>query len=153
MSTSELIATIEAKLAVTRQRIAEYVAEARGYEAQLASLRSSVTRGGDIATVPRTEAILITLRGAEGTLSPSEILTQLIASSRDDDLRRVTATLDYLVKTGQVTRPAPLNASNCAEKGVIFSEKARAGLECDDFMLYRTSRPGGSPIASRLPRA
>ena len=105
MSTSELIATIDAKLAVTRQRIAEYVAEARGYEAQLASLRSSVTRGGDIATVPRTEAILITLRGAEGTLSPSEILTQLIASSRDDDLRRVTATLDYLVKTGQVTRP------------------------------------------------
>ena len=105
VSTSQLIATIETKLAVTRQRIAEYVAEARGYEAQLASLRNSVTTGDDIAAVPRTDAILTTLRGAEGTLSPSEILTQLLASGRDDDLRRVTATLDYLVKAGQVVRP------------------------------------------------
>ena len=105
MSTSQLIAAVETKLAVTRQRIAEYVAEARGYEAQLASLRSNVSRGDDVATAPRTEAILTTLRGAEGTLSPSEILTQLLASNRDDDLRRVTATLDYLVKKGQVSRP------------------------------------------------
>ena len=105
MSTSQLIATIETKLAVTRQRIAEYAAEARGYEAQLASLHSSVATGDDIAAVPRTEAILKTLRGAEGTLSPSEILAQLLASGRDDDLRRVTATLDYLAKTGQVVRP------------------------------------------------
>lgn len=105
MSTSQLIAAVETKLAVTRQRIAEYVAEARGYEAQLASLRSSVSRGGDIATVPRTEAILTTLRAVEGSLSPSEILTHLLAAGRDDDLRRVTATLDYLVKAGQVVRP------------------------------------------------
>ena len=106
MSTSQLIATIETKLAETRQRIAEYVAEARGYEAQLASLRgSAVTRGGDIAALPRTEAILTTLRAVEGSLSPSEILTHLLAAGRDDDLRRVTATLDYLVKAGQVVRP------------------------------------------------
>lgn len=105
MSTSQLIAAVETKLAVTRQRIAEYVAEARGYEAQLASLRSSVSRGGDIAKVPRTEAILTTLRAVEGSLSPSEILTHLLAAGRDDDLRRVTATLDYLVKAGQVVRP------------------------------------------------
>ncbi len=105
MSTSQLIAEVETKLAVTRQRIAEYVAEARGYEAQLASLRSSGTRDGDIARVPRTEAIVTTLRGAEGTLSPSEILAHLLASGRDDDLRRVTATLDYLVKAGRVVRP------------------------------------------------
>ncbi len=105
VSTSQLIAAVEAKLAVTRQRIAEYVAEARGYEAQLASLRNSVTRGGDIATLPRTEAILTTLREVEGSLSPSEILTRLLALGRDDDLRRVTATLDYLAKAGHVARP------------------------------------------------
>lgn len=90
---------------MTRQRIAEYVAEARGYEAQLASLRGSIARGGDAATLPRTEAILTTLRGAEGTLSPSDILTHLLHSGRDDDLRAVTATLDYLVKRGRVQRP------------------------------------------------
>ena len=105
MSTSQLIATIEAKLAESRQKVAQYIAETRGYEAQLASLRDSVTRGGDIATVPRTEALLTTLREVEGSLSPSEILTHLLASGRDDDLRRVTATLDYLVKAGQVARP------------------------------------------------
>ena len=105
VSTSQLIAAVEAKLAVTRQRITEYVAEARGYEAQLASLRNSVTRGGDIATLPRTEAILSTLREVEGSLSPSEILTHLLALGRDDDLRRVTATLDYLAKAGHVARP------------------------------------------------
>ena len=90
---------------MTRQKVAEYVAEARGYEAQLASLRNSVTRGGDIATLPRTEAILSTLREVEGSLSPSEILTHLLALGRDDDLRRVTATLDYLAKAGHVARP------------------------------------------------
>ena len=44
------------------------------------------------------------LRLAEGTLSPTEILSRLVAAERDDDLRKVTATLDYLVKSQLVTR-------------------------------------------------
>ena len=105
MSTSQLIATIEAKLAESRQKVAQYIAETRGYETQLASLRGSIATTGEIAAIPRTEAILATLRTTEGTLSPTQILTRLLAAGRNDDLHKVTATLDYLVKAGLVIRP------------------------------------------------
>lgn len=102
---TERVAEVERQLAEQRDELARGAARMRGLEAELDALRSG---GGieDLATASRTDAIVAVLRGAEGTLSPSEILERLHAAGRSDELRSVTATLDHLVKKSAVHRPA-----------------------------------------------
>lgn len=106
MRTAQRIATLESELSTMRMDATQLAAQIRGHETQIAALRQSVQHRDELASLPRTEAILAVLRSAEGTLSPTEILTRLLAAERDDNLRKVTATLDYLVKSRLVTRPS-----------------------------------------------
>lgn len=106
MKTAQRIATLETELSTFRMDVALLTAQIRGHETQLATLRQSVEVNDELASLPRTEAILAVLRSAEGTLSPYEILTGFLAAERDDDLRKVTATLDYLLKSRLVSRPS-----------------------------------------------
>jgi hypothetical protein len=102
---TERVTEVERQLAEQRAELARGAARLRGLEAELEALRGGDT-DGDLATAPRTDAIVAVLRGAEGTLSPSEILERLHAAGRSDELRSVTATLDHLVKKSAVHRPA-----------------------------------------------
>lgn len=106
MKTARLIAVLETELSELRTDFAHLAAQIRGYESRIATLRMGIDHRDELKLLPRTEAILSVLRAADGTLSPSEILVRLLASERDDDLRKVTATIDYLVKSHLITRPS-----------------------------------------------
>ena len=102
---TERVIEVERQLAEQRDELVRGVARLRGLEVELEALRG----GGleeDLATAARTDAIVAVLRGAEGTLSPSEILERLHAAGRSDELRSVTATLDHLLRKSAVQRPA-----------------------------------------------
>jgi hypothetical protein len=104
--TTQRIAVLEAELSTMKMDAVQLAAQIRGHEVQIASLSASVDHKNELTPLPRTEAILTALRAAEGTLAPSEILARLLAAGRTDDLRKVTATLDYLVKGELVKRPS-----------------------------------------------
>lgn len=106
MSLPERIARVEAELVGQRARVSEEVARLRGLEAELESLRAGVRGDGGLSEMPRTEAILTVLRQAAGTMSPKELLQSLESAGRTEDLRSVTATLDYLLKAESVQRPS-----------------------------------------------
>jgi hypothetical protein len=97
---------LEAELDRQRAKVAEEVARLRGLEAELGSLRAGLDAGGDLVGMSRTDAIVAVLRSGPGSMSPSEIRAALEAAGRTDDLRSITATLDHLLKTGVVQRPA-----------------------------------------------
>lgn len=104
MSLTGRIAGLERDLANQRMRVAEEVARLRAIEAELGSLRSSRVTGDPLSEMTRTDAILAVLRAADGTLSPKEIRSRLTSAGRDDEMRSLTATLDYLVKKGSVSK-------------------------------------------------
>ena len=106
MTITQRLSVLETELSALRMDASELAAKIRGHETQITSLRSSVRLESDLASLPRTEAILSVLRAAEGTLRPSEILSRLLVGRRTDDMRKVTATLDYLTKCRLVTRPS-----------------------------------------------
>jgi hypothetical protein len=106
MRTTQRIAALETELSTMKTDAAHLAAQIRGHETQIAALRTGLEHKNELVHLPRTEAILSVLRAADGTLSPSEILVRLVAAERDDDLRKVTATIDYLVKSQLVTRPS-----------------------------------------------
>jgi Fe2+ or Zn2+ uptake regulation protein len=107
MKTTELITKLEAQRDVLRTSVNHMMAELRGVDAQLASLKSGIALNGDLATLPRTDAIVTVLRSAAGTLSPTEITRSLTAAGRNESLRSITATLDYLKKKERVSQAAP----------------------------------------------
>ena len=106
MSRASAIARLEASRAEKELEVAEAVAELRGIDAQLASLRTGVTAKGNLISLPRTDAILQVLHSAGAMLSPTEIMSHLNSAGRDDDRRSVTATLNYLLNQDLVLRPA-----------------------------------------------
>ena len=99
------LAELELELAGWREELVKLSTKIRGREVEIAAVRANLELSGSLADLPRTEAIVAILRQAEGTLTPSDILNTLAATKRVDDLRAVTATLDYLVKRGRVQRP------------------------------------------------
>lgn len=99
------IAELERALADQRVKVTTAAAKLRGLEAELDALRSGMADRRELAAMPRTEAILVVLRAAEGTLSPTEILAQLQAGGASTSVKVVTATLDHLLKNGSVRRP------------------------------------------------
>jgi hypothetical protein len=107
MKTTELITKLEAQRDVLRTSVNHMMAELRGVDAQLASLKSGIALNGDLATLPRTDVIVTVLRSAAGTLSPTEITRRLTAAGRNESLRSITATLDYLKKKERVIQAAP----------------------------------------------
>ena len=104
MRTAQRIAVLETELSTMKTDAAHLAAQIRGHETQIAALRTGLEHKDKLVHLPRTEAILSVLRLAEGTLSPTEILSRLVAAERNDDLRKVTATVDYLVKSQLITR-------------------------------------------------
>jgi hypothetical protein len=106
MGLTERIAQVEADLAAQRARVSEEVARLRGLEAELGALRAGMVGRGGLSEMARTEAILTILRQSTTTLSPTEVLQALRAAGRSEDLRSVTATLDYLLKAESVQRPS-----------------------------------------------
>lgn len=106
MAVADRIAQVEAELDTQRARVREEVARLRGLEAELEALRAGLGGDDGLPSMSRTEAILTVLRRASGTMSPTEVLAALHAAERDDELRSVTATLDYLLKSDSVRRPA-----------------------------------------------
>jgi hypothetical protein len=104
MSRTERIAELEASLVAQHLAVDEAVARLRGIEAELASLRAGAALKGEFASLARTDAILTVLRSANGTLSPTEILSSLHAAERTDGLRAVTATLHYLLGQGRIEK-------------------------------------------------
>jgi hypothetical protein len=109
MTIAKRIGELESLQATRELAIAHAVAEFRGGEAELASLRAGVALRGELAPLARTEAILSVLRAKGSPLSPTEIVASLNAAGRSDDRRSVTATLDYLLKQRQVLRPSKGN--------------------------------------------
>jgi hypothetical protein len=105
MTIAKRIAELESVQATREVAIARAVAEFRGGEAELASLKAGVALRGELTSLARTEAILSILRTKGSPLSPTEIVSSLTAAGRTDDRRSVTATLDYLLKQKQVLRP------------------------------------------------
>lgn len=105
MALAERIALVESALATQRELVSEEVARLRGFEAELEALRAGVSGDVVLLELSRTDAILNVLRRASGTMSPTELLGSLHAAGRSDELRSVTATLDYLLKAGSVQRP------------------------------------------------
>ncbi|WP_334144243.1 hypothetical protein [Rhabdothermincola sp.] len=105
MGLVERIAQVEADLLTQRARVSEEVARLRGLEAELKALRAGLGGDAGLTDMSRTDAILTVLRQASGTMSPTELLHALQASGRAEDLRSVTATLDYLLKADRVRRP------------------------------------------------
>lgn len=106
MQTTQLLAVLESELSAMKMDYTHLGAQILGHETRIAALRMGLDHKDALTSLPRTEAILSVLRATDGTLSPSEILVRLVAAERDDDLRKVTATLDYLVKGGYVSRPS-----------------------------------------------
>ncbi len=106
MNLSATISHLESLRTRKELEVAKAVAELRGIDAQLASLKSGAARRGDLATLPRTEAIVQVLHSSGTMLTPTEIVLRLNAGGRQEDRRSVTATLDYLLKRGLVLRPS-----------------------------------------------
>lgn len=94
--------SLERQIAERVQREADYehiqtlLAELHGLDATIASLEARLQPTGHLATMKRTDAIVDVLRTAAKGLGPTEILNELKAGGRDDKLRDVMATLDYL---------------------------------------------------------
>ena len=105
MLRTKRIAEIETALKLQEEVVAQAVATFRALEAELASLKAGVALGGNIDSLPRTDAILNILRSTGRSLSPSEIVTLLHAAGRDDDRVVVTATLSYLKAQKLVRKP------------------------------------------------
>jgi len=99
------IRELERDLAEQQRLAREVMARCRGIEAELAFLRSGEPLVQDVVAMSRSDAIVAVLRDSGLTLSPTEILGRLTASGRTEDLRLVTATLNYLLGRGAVTRP------------------------------------------------
>ena len=99
------LAELESELAEWREELTKFAMRIRGREAEIAAVRAAIEHRSELADLPRTAAIVAVLREADTALTPSQILTRLEAAEREDDLRKVTATLDYLVKSGHVIRP------------------------------------------------
>ena len=104
MNTATRLAELEVELSALKMDLAQLVAQIRGHETQIAALRAGAENRGELSTLPCTEAILSILRQAGGTLGPTDILRGLQAAGRKEDLRKVTATLDYLVKRQRATK-------------------------------------------------
>ena len=105
MGLAQHLAELESELAEWRVEFTKFATRIRGREAEVAALRAAVEHRSELSDLPRTAAIVTVLRNADSALTPSQILACLEAAKRDDDLRKVTATLDYLVKSGLVVRP------------------------------------------------
>ena len=105
VNTTQRITELEGELSILKMDLAQLVAQIRWHEKQVALLRAGIEGPSQLATLLRTDAILSLLRTAEGTLGPSDILTSLQAAGRTKELRKVTATLDYLMKRGLITKP------------------------------------------------
>jgi len=105
MALHETIARVEASLAERENALRELLAEINGLKAQLASLRAPLDTPDSLSALPRTEAILATLRKSTTALSPREIQQRLHAAGRNDDLPSVTATLHYLCTKERVIHP------------------------------------------------
>ena len=106
MGIAQHLADLETELAEWRDELTKLATRIRGREAKVAAGRGGVAKSIQLADLPRTAAIVAVLHEADTTLTPSQILARLVAAERDDDLRKVTATLDYLVKSGLVIRPS-----------------------------------------------
>lgn len=106
MAVADRIAQVEADLSAQRARVSEEVARLRGLEAELEALRAGLGADRGLPAMSRTDAILTVLRRASGTMSPTVVLMALQAVGRKEELRSVTATLDYLLKARSVQRPA-----------------------------------------------
>ena len=106
MGMAQHLADLESELAEWREEFTKLATKIRGREAEVAAVRGAVANRSQLADLPRTAAIVAVLQEADTTLTPSQILARLVAAGRDDDLRKVTATLDYLVKSGLVVRPS-----------------------------------------------
>lgn len=105
-SPSSHIAQLEAELAERMACVAEDLARISGIKAELEAWRAQIAGTGGLVEMSRTGALLAVLRQAAGTMSPTELVQALRAAGRSDELRSVTATLDYLLKSGSVERPS-----------------------------------------------
>jgi len=105
VNTTQRLAELEGELSTFKMDLSQLVARIRGHETQIALLRAGTKTRGELSSLPRTEAILAVLRMTKGTLGPSDLLRSLRAAGRTEDLRAVTATLNYLVKGRRVTKP------------------------------------------------
>ncbi len=101
-----MIAQLESLRAEKELEVAETIAELRGMDARIASLKAGVTLKGDLASLTRTDAIVQVLHSAGAMLSPTEIVSRLNSAGRQDDRRSVTATLNYLLQQKVVLRPS-----------------------------------------------
>ena len=84
MTIAKRIAELESVQATREVAIARAVAEFRGGEAELASLKAGVALRGELTSLARTEAILSILRTKGSPLSPTEIVSSLTAAGRTD---------------------------------------------------------------------
>jgi len=100
------IAQVESLRAQKELEVAKSVAELRGLDARLASLKAGVVLKNDLASLSRTDAIVQVLHSAGAMLSPTEIVLRLNSAGRQDDRRSVTATLNYLLEKKVVLRPS-----------------------------------------------
>lgn len=104
MSLERQIAERRAQREADYEHIQTLLAELEGLDATIASLEARLQPTGRLAEMARTDAIVDVLRTAGKGLGPTEILSELKASGRDDKLRDVTATLDYLCGKKRVER-------------------------------------------------
>ena len=105
MNITNRIAELEGRRAELQIRLQLTAAELSATDHELKVLRHELGHGEDPTAMRFTDAIIATLRAAQGPLSPTEIETRLASKGRVETLSQVTATLNHLIKHQRVIRP------------------------------------------------
>ena len=79
-------------------------AEAIGLDAQLEALRAGLQPVGAFEALSLTDAVEQVLRAAGVAMTPAQIHSELQTRGRNDELRSLGGTLQYLKRTGRVTK-------------------------------------------------
>lgn len=100
MSHASRVAELEQERLELRQAIDAAAARIQGIDAEISYLRTGTAPRSGLASLQRTEAIVLVLRMQGPIMSPSEILEALVEGGRNEQLASVTSTLSHLKKTG-----------------------------------------------------
>jgi len=102
-----MLAELERRRDDCRSQARHLWAEAIGLEARIEALRAGVQPVGDFAALSLTDAVEQMLRAAGAAMAPAQIDVQLQARGRQDELRSLGGTLQYLKRAGRVTKAGP----------------------------------------------
>jgi hypothetical protein len=102
MSITQRVAELERERDEQWTALEKATARIAGIDAELQRLKAGTASSGSLASARLTDGILVVLRTAGTTLSPTEIQHGLARAGRTEPLNKVTSTLTHLKNRGQV---------------------------------------------------